>query len=254
MSRKNHKMIDGRLLQTDKKYSNLKMGQKEKINRWINEEIRRYYKETGIFPRKEQEFEIVLNRLYERIEHANIWIPYGEIHKRFFGSRNGRIDKVCGQIQKEERSLEKAQIHIEPLIYSFSVCKVADYSMVDPFAAFCFPQKTDTENSLVCLTEQVPDNVTNREDGWKAFRIKGQMEFSLIGILSGISTVLAGKAIGIFAISTFDTDYILAKQDDFEKAIDALDHAGYTVERNLVNRISSDQSGAAKELDSSMKG
>ena len=94
MSRKNHKMIDSRLLQTDKKYSNLKMGQKEKINRWINEEIRRYYKETGIFPRKEQEFEIVLNRLYDRIEHANIWIPYGEIHKRFFGSRNGRIDKV----------------------------------------------------------------------------------------------------------------------------------------------------------------
>ena len=68
------------------------------------------------------------------------------------------------------------------------------------------------------------------------------------------STVLAGKAIGIFAISTFDTDYILVKQDDFEKAIDALDHAGYTVERNLVNRISPEQIGAAKELDSSMKG
>ena len=42
MSRKNHKMVDGRLLQTDKKYSNLKMAQKEKINKWINEEICRY--------------------------------------------------------------------------------------------------------------------------------------------------------------------------------------------------------------------
>ena len=68
-----------------------------------------------------------------------------------------------------------------------------------------------------------------REDEWKAFRIKGQMEFSLIGILSGISTILAGKAIGIFAISTFNTDYILVKQDDFEKAINALDYAGYTI-------------------------
>lgn len=42
-----------------------------------------------------------------------------------------------------------------------------------------------------------------------------------------------GKTIGIFAISTFNTDYILVKQDDFEKAIDALDHAGYTIERNI---------------------
>lgn len=233
MSRKNHKMVDGRLLQTDKKYSNLKMAQKEKINKWINEEICRYYKETGILPRKAKEFQTVLNRLYERIENAGIWIPYGEIYKRFFGSRNGRIDKVYGQIQKEERSLKKAQIHIEPLIYCFSVCKVEDYSMVDLSSAFCFPQKTDEENSLVCLTEQVPENVTYQEDEWKAFRIKGQMEFSLIGILSGISTILAGKAIGIFAISTFNTDYILVKQDDFEKAIDALDHAGYTIERNI---------------------
>lgn len=84
--------------------------------------------------------------------------------------------------------------------------------MVDLSSAFCFPQKTDEENSLVCLTEQVPENVTYREDKWKAFRIKGQMEFSLIGI---------------------NTDYILVKQDDFEKAIDALDHAGYTIERNI---------------------
>ena len=143
---------------------------------------------------------------------AGIWIPYGEIYKRFFGSRNGRNDKVYGQIQKEERSLKKAQIHIEPLTYCFSVCKVEDYSMVDLSSAFCFPQKTDEENSLVCLTEQVPENVTYREDKWKAFRIKGQMEFSLIGI---------------------NTDYILVKQDDFEKAIDALDHAGYTIERNI---------------------
>ena len=105
--------------------------------------------------------------------------------------------------------------------------------MVDLSSVFCFPQKTDEENLLVCLTEQVPENVTYREDEWKAFRIKGQMEFSLIGILSGISTILAGKAIGIFAISTFNTDYILVKQEDFEKAIDALDHAGYTIERNI---------------------
>ena len=230
MSRKNHKMVDGRLLQMDKRYSNLKQGQKEKINIWINEEIRSFYKEQGILPRKSEQFQLVLDRLYQRIDAAGIWIPYGEIHNRFFGSRNGRIDKVYGQIQKEERSRAKEQIVIEPLPYSFTVCKVEDYSKVDPSAAFCFPQKTDEENSLVCLSAQVPDNTTEIKDGWRAFRIKGQMEFSLIGILSGIATVLAGKAISIFVISTFNTDYILVQKEDFSKAIEVLQKAGYSIQ------------------------
>ena len=229
MSRKNHKLIDGRLLQTDKKYSNLKMKQKEKINLWINEEIRAYYERNGNFPRKPEAFMDVLDRLYTRIEDAGIWIPYDEIHKRYFGTRNGRIDKVEGQIRKEERSLAKAQITIELLPYDFAVCKMEDYSHIDPSAMFCFPQKTDEENSLVCLSSQIPPDTTALQDGWKAFRIKGQMEFSLIGILSGIAAVLASKAISIYAISTFNTDYVLVDRDDFEKAIDALRSAGYTI-------------------------
>lgn len=166
MSGKNHKMVDGKLLQTDKKYSNLKMGQKEKINIWIN----------------------------------------------------------------EERSLLKSQIHIELLPYDFSVCKVEDYSQVDLSAPFTFPQRTDEENSLVCLTENAPANTMEREDGWNAFRIKGTLDFSLIGILSGIATVLAGNTIGIFAISTYNTDYILVKKTDFQKAIDVLKQKGYTID------------------------
>ena len=62
---------------------------------------------------------------------------------------------------------------------------------------------------LVCMTEHVPDNVTERDDGWKAFRIEGVLDFSLIGILSKISALLAENEIGIFAISTYNTDYIL---------------------------------------------
>ena len=229
MSRKNHKLIGGRLLQTDKKYSHLKMKQKEKINLWINEEIRAYYEHSGKFPRKPEAFTEVLERLYMRIEDAGIWIPYGEIHKRYFGKRNSRIDKVEGQIRKEERSRAKAQITIEALPYDFAVCKVEDYSQADPSAMFCFPQKTDEENSLVCLSSQIPSNTTDLQDGWKAFRIKGQMEFSLIGILSGIAAVLANKAIRIYALSTFNTDYVLVDREDFEKAIEALRNAGYSI-------------------------
>ena len=237
MSRKNHKMIDGKLLQSDKTYSNLKMKQKENINLWIGQEIRSYYKDNGNMPRKEQEFQIVLDKLYDRIEKAGIWIPYGEIHKRFFGSRMGRIDKIEGKIQKEERSLAISKIHIEPLDIELSVCKVADYSQVDMNTEFCFTGKTDAENSLVCPLHVVPENTIERDDGWRAFRICGTLDFSLIGILSRISSELARQGIGIFAISTFNTDYILVKETDFDRALESLNKKGYIIKGGVIGSI-----------------
>jgi len=120
-------------------------------------------------------------------------------------------------------------MEIKILDYDFSVCKVADYSFVDLESEYCFIGKTDEENSLVCMTNDVPVNATEREDGWKAFRIQGILDFSLIGILSNMSTLLAEKEIGIFAISTYNTDYILTKKENYDKAIDVLQKAGYHV-------------------------
>ena len=94
----------------------------------------------------------------------------------------------------------------------FSVCKVADYSSVNLQAAYCFIGKTDEENSLVCQTADVPGNTLERDDGWKAFRIEGTLDFSLIGILAKLSALLAQNGVGVFAISTFNTDYILTKK------------------------------------------
>lgn len=111
----------------------------------------------------------------------------------------------------------------------FSVCKVADYSKVNPDAPFCFAGKTDEENSLVCRTEDVPDNATKRDDGWKAFRIEGILDFSLIGILSEISGILADNKIGIFAVSTFNTDYVLTRKENFDRAVASLKNAGYEI-------------------------
>ena len=111
----------------------------------------------------------------------------------------------------------------------FSVCKVEDYSQVDLNEEFVFAGHTDEELSLVCPTSLVPDNTTECNDGWKAFRIEGVLDFSLVGILSRISTCLADNSIGIFAISTFNTDYILIKDGDFEKAIEVLELAGNTI-------------------------
>lgn len=120
-------------------------------------------------------------------------------------------------------------MEIKKIDRDFTVCKVADYSLVNLDTEFCFVGKTDEEKSLVCLTSDVPQNVTEREDGWKAFRIEGILEFSLIGILSRISEILAENQIGIFVVSTFNTDYILTKKENYQKAAAVLGNAGYVI-------------------------
>ncbi len=118
---------------------------------------------------------------------------------------------------------------IKKLDDHFSVCKVADFSRVNPDAEYCFVGKTDEENSLVCLTRDVPENTLERDDGWRAFRIQGVLDFSLIGILSEISGILAENKIGIFVISTYNTDYVLVKEENYRRALAALDAAGYEI-------------------------
>ncbi len=120
-------------------------------------------------------------------------------------------------------------MRIKKIDYDFSVCKVADYSLVDLTADYCFVGKTEEENSLVCITDNVPLNVIRREDGWKAFRVQGSLDFSLIGILSGISGILADTQIRIFVLSTFDTDYVLTKTEHYPSALDILEAAGYEI-------------------------
>ena len=110
-----------------------------------------------------------------------------------------------------------------------SVCKVADYKGINLSSPYIFIGSTDEEKSLVCPIQLVPDNTVERDDGWKAFRIEGTLDFSLIGILAAISKVLADGGIGIFAISTFNTDYILTKSQNFERAIGLLQSAGYSI-------------------------
>ena len=111
----------------------------------------------------------------------------------------------------------------------FSLCQVEDYSFVNLDSEYSFIGKTDEEKSLVCLTSEVPPNVIRRDDGWKALRIQGVLEFSLIGILSKIAAILADHNIQIFAVSTYNTDYLLVKKENYEKAIQALEAAGYKI-------------------------
>ncbi|MCD7777598.1 MAG: ACT domain-containing protein, partial [Clostridiales bacterium] len=70
---------------------------------------------------------------------------------------------------------------------------------------------------------------SERDDGWKGFRIQGVLDFSLIGILSKISAVLADTGIPIFAVSTYNTDYIFVKEENYQRALDKLKHFGYKI-------------------------
>ena len=83
--------------------------------------------------------------------------------------------------------------------------------------------------SLVCKTEDTPQNTVERDEGWRGFRIQGVLDFSLIGILSKLSGIFAEHKIGIFAVSTYNTDYILVKEENYETALTVLASEGYTV-------------------------
>ena len=113
----------------------------------------------------------------------------------------------------------------------FTVCQVRDFGQIDLSAPFVFTATTDQECSLVCPVERAPEETLLREDGWRAFRIEGILDFSLIGILAGISSVLAAAGIGIFVVSTFNTDYVLVKEGDLDWAIDALTAEGYLISK-----------------------
>ena len=120
-------------------------------------------------------------------------------------------------------------MELEKLEYDLTVCKVRELSGINLAAGFFFVGKTDQELSLVCETEDVPAETLEREDGWKGFRVRGTLDFALTGVLSELSGILARHQIGIFAVSTYNTDYILVKEENFARALNALASEGYTV-------------------------
>lgn len=112
-----------------------------------------------------------------------------------------------------------------------TICKVADAGCVDlsTIAAPVFFARTEDEISLVCPADSAPaaELCVASEDGWRALRVSGTLDFSLTGIIAGISSVLADSGVPVFCVSTFDTDYVLVKEDRLAEALCVLDAAGY---------------------------
>jgi hypothetical protein len=91
--------------------------------------------------------------------------------------------------------------------------------------------RTADELSIVCAQARVPEDVQS-DDGWRALKVEGPLDLSLVGILASLTSPLASAGVNIFAISTYDTDYLLVKQDLLEDGVRALEEVGFEVKRD----------------------
>ena len=117
----------------------------------------------------------------------------------------------------------------------FAVCRLAADEAIPGWipgwatgGPFSSVTRTAGELSIVCVEGLAPEG-TKCECGWRSFQVAGPLDFSLTGILAAIATPLAGAGVSIFAISTFDTDYVLVKEENLAKAVEALGAAGHKV-------------------------
>lgn len=116
---------------------------------------------------------------------------------------------------------------------AYGVCRLQKDSQIPSWAfdgEFYSITKTDDELSIVCLENNIPQDIKCESD-WRIFKIQGPLDFSLIGILSKISSLMAENQISIFAVSTYDTDYILIKENNLENALKILESDIYNVIR-----------------------
>lgn len=113
----------------------------------------------------------------------------------------------------------------------YGVCRLdrssTEYNFGEESEFYSF-SKSEDEISIVCREDLIPQGI-KYEGGWSVIKVEGPLDFSLVGILASISTALASRNISIFAISTFDTDYILVKKLELENAVFALIERGYDV-------------------------
>ncbi len=127
--------------------------------------------------------------------------------------------------------MENKGLIMKLLADKYGVCRLGSNDDLPKWAKdgeFFSITKTLDELSVVCCENNIPAEVTCEKD-WRILKVEGPLDFALIGILASISTILAQAGISIFAISTYDTDYILVKDKDIENAINALSKEGHEI-------------------------
>ena len=114
---------------------------------------------------------------------------------------------------------------------SFAICKLLPDFPIPSWTThgeFFSITRTPDETSIVCTEDQVPKEI-NCSKGWRCLRVAGAMPFTAVGVLASLTAPLAAAGISVFAVSTFDTDYLLTQASDFERAATVLRDSGHIV-------------------------
>ena len=114
-----------------------------------------------------------------------------------------------------------------------AVCRLDAGAEIPAWAtgvSFFSVTRTEDELSIVCPEEHVPEGIS-QEQGWRALKLEGPFELSMVGILSSVAAPLAGAGASIFSVSTFDTDYVLVRESQLDLAVDTLRERGHVVRR-----------------------
>lgn len=115
---------------------------------------------------------------------------------------------------------------------TFALCRlgadeiVPEWAMIGEFVSITH---TQDELSIVCAENVVPPDV-RADRGWRALKVAGPLDLALTGILASLAQPLAQAQINLFAVSTFDTDYLLVKEYNLARACEALQDAGHSVQ------------------------
>ena len=122
-------------------------------------------------------------------------------------------------------------ITVHPELYA--ICRLGSSDGVPAWATgeqFATISRTKNELSIVCEDRRVPEEI-HAERKRRLMQVEGTLAFSLTGILAAIAAPLAEAHVSIFAVSTYDTDYVLVSDEEMEKAVEALELAGHVVRK-----------------------
>jgi uncharacterized protein len=120
--------------------------------------------------------------------------------------------------------METQNSKLSLISFSLAVCRLEKTAGLPEWAtcdSFFSITKTDDELSVVCPERNVPSGIRS-EKGWRALKVNGPLDFSMTGVLASVANPLSEAGISIFAISTFETDYFLVKEEDLKKALEIL--------------------------------
>jgi uncharacterized protein (UPF0548 family) len=151
--------------------------------------------------------------------------------KRFARASTAAMQKAVGPNGTDRVAVPAHRLTLVVVAGAFAVCRLPADAPLPPWATdgeFISITRTTDELSVVCQEGAVPDGVVC-ERGWQCLRVAGAMPFTLVGVLAALTRPIAAAGVGVFAVSTFDTDYLFFKAADFQSAVAALRGAGHSV-------------------------